>query len=177
MWGKSKDTSSPSFGQQVRYLLPGFVILLVVFFLSTLIYRPFETSTIADEAKIRLVINHSGQLVNTAANLSADVLDKLPDNVDPSQVLGGERFPVQIRLVVDGEIVLETVYEAGGLRNEGSVYAIETWDTVPGEHDIEVWLNDNEAEWWIAFDGVVDVPSGGVTGLFFNRIEQMFEVQ
>ncbi|MCP5097802.1 MAG: 4Fe-4S dicluster domain-containing protein [Chloroflexi bacterium] len=175
--GKSKEVASPSIGQQVRYLLPGFVILLVVFFLSTLIYRPFESPTIADEAKIRLVINHSGQLVNTAANLSADVLEKLPDNVDPSQVLGGERFPVKIRLVVDGEIVSESEYEAGGLRNEGSIYAIEAWETTPGEHHIEIWLNDNDAEWWNAFDGIVDVPSGGVTGLFFDRIEKMFEVQ
>jgi NAD-dependent dihydropyrimidine dehydrogenase PreA subunit len=176
--GKTRiDVPEPTVGGHLRHLLPGFVILLVVFFLSTLIYRPFETASVTHEAQIRLVMNHSGQLLNTTSNLSSDVLNKLPDNVDPSQVLGGERFPVQIRLIVDGETVSESVYKAGGLRHEGSIYAIETWNTTPGEHDVEIWLNDNDADWRLVFEGVVAVPSEGVAGLFYDRVLGMFELQ
>lgn len=158
----------PSPLTKARHLVAGLVILLLAFGLSWVVQQP-GTAVQPTDGQIRLVINHGGQIIAASDDLSAEILEKLPENVDPAQVLGGERFPVRLRLAVDGETVLAETYQPRGLRREGSIYGMETWWTDPGEHQVTVWLMDDGAAWRVVFDEPVIVPENGVARLLFDE--------
>ncbi|WP_420644370.1 4Fe-4S dicluster domain-containing protein [Candidatus Leptofilum sp.] len=158
----------------LRHGLAG-LLLLFFTFLGAIWLTPLTSTGVQDSGQIRLVINHGGQVIANSGELSADILDKLPENVDPAQVLGGERFPVRLRLLVDGAAVIETSYEARGLRREGSIYGIESWPVAPGAHDVTVWLMDDEIEWRLVFEESVTVTENGVVGLVYNAERDVFE--
>ena len=163
----------PTLAVQARHLAVGFALLLVLFGVSLFLDQPAR-ATLPAAAQIRLAINHNGQMVAASSNLSAEVLAKLPPNVDPSQVLGGERFPVQIRLLVDGEQVLERSYRPRGLRREGSIYGLENWWVAPGEHHLTINLMDDGASWRTVFSDTVTLAPGAAQILYFVHDQDKF---
>jgi hypothetical protein len=172
--GQKTAVSPPSPFAFLRHSLVGLAILLVTFFGAILLTANTAT-TLPNSGQIRLVINHGGALLASSDELSAELLEKLPDNVNAAQLLGGERLPVRLRLDVDGETVLENTYEARGLRQEGSIYGLESWWVNPGEHVVTVWLMDDEIEWRVVFEGNVVVPESGVVRLLYNDEQDVFE--
>ena len=175
--GQSEEESMPlPWTAQVRHLTVGFAILLLLFGMSIFLDLPAQ-ATLPEEAQLRLVINHSGQLIATSSNLSAEVLAKLPPNVDPAQVLGGERFPVHLRLIVDGERVLEERYRPRGLRREGSIYGLENWWLEPGEHAVEIQLMDDGATWRTVFAVALTIAPGEAQIFYFVHDLDVFVVR
>ncbi|WP_420628058.1 cytochrome b N-terminal domain-containing protein [Candidatus Leptofilum sp.] len=158
----------------LRHSLVGLVILFVTF-LGAIWLTPLTATSAPASGQIRVVINHGGEVVIDAGDLSTDILEKLPENVDPAQVLGGERLPVRLRVAVDGKIIIEESYEARGLRGEGAIYGLESWWGEPGEHDVTIWLMDDETEWRTVFADTVTVPEDGVVGLLYNPERDAFE--
>ncbi|MCE7984142.1 MAG: hydrogenase iron-sulfur subunit [Caldilinea sp. CFX5] len=172
--GQTEPTPvSPTPLVQARHLAVGFLLLLVLFGLSTFLDQPAHAGLPA-AAQIRLALNHSGQLVAAASNLSPEVLAKLPPNVDPAQVLGGERFPVQIQLLVDGAQVLERTYRPRGLRREGAVYGLEEWWVQPGAHHLTINLMDDGASWRTVFSDTVTIAPGAAQILYFVHDQDKF---
>jgi len=161
---------------QARHLAIGFLLLLLLFGASLFLDLPAH-ATLPAPAQIRLAINHSGKLVAASSNLSAEVLAKLPPNVDPAQVLGGERFPVQIQLLVDGAPVLERNYRPRGLRREGSVYGLEDWWVQPGEHHLAINLMDDGATWRTVFSDTMTIAPGASQILYFVHDQDKFVVR
>lgn len=172
--GGKTAVSSPHRFAFLRHSLVGLAILLVTF-LGAILLTPTVNTNLPSSGQIRLVINHGGAVITTANGLSDDILQKLPENVNAAQLLGGERLPVRLRLAVDGEIVIENSYEGRGLRQEGSIYGLETWWVAPGEHAITVWLMDDETEWRLVYEGSVIVPESGVVRLLYNAERDIFE--
>ncbi|MCP4417960.1 MAG: 4Fe-4S dicluster domain-containing protein [Chloroflexi bacterium] len=172
--GGKTAVSPPSRFAFLRHSLVGFLILFATF-LAVILIAPPTATNLPDSGQIRLVINHSGAVVATSNDIPDDILQKLPENVDPAQLLGGERFPVWLRLEVDGETVIEQEYEARGLRQEGAIYGIETWWVSPGQHEVTVWIMDDGAEWRVVYEGSVMVPEDGVARLLYNRERDAFE--
>ena len=166
--GKRREATRPSPWRQARQYGMGLIVLLVVFMFSVLVTQR-ATAVLPEQGQIRLVINHGGRLIAASDNLPPEIRDRLPENVDPAMVLGGERFPVRLRLAVDGELVVERVYEPTGLRGEGAIYGLESWWTSPGVHEVQIWLMDDGLEWRLVFDGQVDVPPGRVRTLLFDQ--------
>ncbi len=164
---------TPTAVGQLRYFVTGFLLLLFLFFVSILIELPASNS-LPEQGQIRLVMNHGGQLLAQAEDLPPEIASKLPDNIDPSMVLGGERFPILLRVVVDGETMLEETYEASGLRKEGSVFAQEAIWLAPGEYDVKILMNDNGSEWLPVYSDKITIPDGGVSRLLFDDIEGRF---
>jgi len=158
---------------KVRYMGTGMVILLLVFIASMLV-NSTATNPVPENGQIRLVITHGGTLLNTVDNLDPEDAAKLPDNIDPSMVLGGERHPVQLRVIVDGEIVFDETYDPRGLRNEGAIFAQEALWLAPDEYDVEVLMMDDAVEWQTVFDDTVIITEAGVGNLIFNEGEGQF---
>ncbi|RME43700.1 MAG: hypothetical protein D6791_14840 [Chloroflexi bacterium] len=100
----------------------------------------------------------------------------MPAGVSPEQVLGGERFPVHLRVQVDEQPAVERVYRPGGLRREGQVHGWESWLVSPGTHNVRIWLMDDGATWRTVFTGVVEVEAGYVRSLDYDEESGMFVV-
>ncbi|RMH01114.1 MAG: hydrogenase iron-sulfur subunit [Chloroflexi bacterium] len=158
---------------QMRYLATGLVVLLVALGISLLAERPSSNPT-PQPSLIRIAINHGGKLIAASENLPPEVIAKLPANVDPAQVLGGERFPVRLRLIVDGQQVLEDTYQPRGLRREGAIFGLENWWLTPGTHKVEIWMMDDESEWKQVFADTVTIASQEALILFYDEETNQF---
>jgi len=174
--GKDAIATEKSIWNNIRYMGPGIAILLVVFLLSIFVNFP-ATNPVPEQGQIRLVITHGGQLLSTSENLDPEIVSKLPDNVDPSMVLGGERHPVQLRVSVDGDILFEQTYEPRGLRNEGAIFAQEMLWLSPDDYAVEIWLMDDEVEWRPVFSEIVTIADEGVSNLVFNEGQDAFQLK
>ncbi len=172
--GSGAAVSSPSRFAFIRHSLAGLLILLITF-LGAILLTPITDTNLPDGGQIRLVINHGGKVAVASGELSAEILEKLPENVDAAQVLGGARLPVRLRVAIDGEQVLEDSYEARGLRQEGSIYGVESQWVASGEHAVQIWLMDDEVEWRLVFDDTVTVDEDGVVRLLYNDEHDVFE--
>ncbi len=172
--GGKTAVSPPSRFAFLRHSMAGLLILFITF-LGTILLMPTTETGVPEGGQIRLVINHGGEVAAASGELSAEILEKLPENVDPAQVLGGARLPVRLRVAIDGEQVLEESYEARGLRQEGSIYGVESQWVTPGEHAVQVWLMDDEVEWRLVFDDTVTVVEDGVVRLLYNAEHDVFE--
>lgn len=175
---KDRDApqEQPSFLTRARYLVPGLALLLVMLVISIL---PFQGANVRppEEAQIRLGIGHSGAMIASASNLPPEIAAKIPENVDPATLLGGERFPVQLQLLVDGEPVLDESYRPRGMRKEGSSEGLESYWLPSGEYDIEILLMDDGATWRPVFADMVEIASGESLVLYYDNEEDTFVVQ
>ena len=106
--------------------------------------------------------------------ISSEVEAKLPENISPEQVLGGERFPVRLRIEVDGEHVLEQIYNPRGLRREGAIFGLEEWPLSPGNYNLEAWMMDDDETWQPVFTGPIEVEAGQVRTLIFDEAQTAF---
>lgn len=163
----------PSFAAVARSLLPGVALLLVVFLLSLAFNLP-TAAAYPQQARLRLTINHSGQLLAHSQNLPPDVLAKLPKGVDPAAILGGERFPIGLRLTVDGQPALDRSYRPRGLRREGAIYRMEDWWLAPGAHQVEIQISDDNATWRTVFAQSLDIAPGETRLLNFDPAVDAF---
>ncbi len=159
---------SPALRVAWRSLLPGLALLLVIFGLTLMAFRP-ATAMSNRAGVIRVMLRHTGHLKVKPASLSPELEGKLPAGVSPEQVLGGERFPVHLRVQVDGQPAIERVYRPGGLRREGQVHGLESWPVSPGSHNVRIWLMDDGATWRLVFAGVVEVEAGHVRSLDYDE--------
>lgn len=139
-----------------RSLAVSLALLVLIFAAAIAANRP-AAAALPQPGQVRIAINHHGQLLAKSRELPADVIARLPAGVDPALVLGGERFPVHLQLLVDGRLALKRVYQPGGLRREGSIYGLESWWLPPGSYRVEIHLMDDGATWRTAFDGTVEV--------------------
>ncbi len=55
-----------------------------------------------------------------------------------------ERYPVELRLVVDGKVLLEKTYPPVGLKKDGASYIYERLLLEKGVHNIEITLKDGK---------------------------------
>jgi Pyruvate/2-oxoacid:ferredoxin oxidoreductase delta subunit len=157
----------------VRHLLPGLALLLVVFIVAIAWNRPVTVLT-PQEARLRVLINHSGQLLAHAQHLPPEVLAKLPPGVDPAAILGAERFPVGLRVEVDGKTVLERHYRPRGLRREGAIDGSESLWLAPGTYDARIELNDDGVTWRTVFAGKLTLAPGEVAILSYEAAADAF---
>ena len=172
--GHPRDMEAkPSMLGRMRQLAIGTLLLLIVFLVSVLPNLP-ATAAFPANGIVRLTLNHSGKLMVSSGNVSPEIMAKLPKGVDPAMVLGGERFPVRLQLIVDGERVLDHTYQPRGLRGEGSIYALEDWWLEAGDYQIEIMLMDDNETWQTAFNGSVTIAPGQVKIFFYDEAQSAF---
>lgn len=164
---RNLSPQSPFIRAHLRPLLVSLATLAVILVAAMVANRP-ATVALPQQGQLRIAINHHGQLLARSRDLPAEVVARLPAGVDPAAVLGGERFPVHLQLLVDGRPVLERSYRPGGLRREGSIFGLESWWLAPGAYRVEIRVMDDGAHWRTVFDDRVEIGLGEAAVLVYD---------
>ncbi len=154
------------------------LFMLPVFFLSDAPYAFYAP----DEAVIKLAFKHSGrrrvdcgeeelfrkagemfrrQLKDTrAVEMDIDLVSKCPR----------ERFPVEVRLSVDGAVVIDKKYPPKGFRKDMASYIYERVTVRPGTHRVAMWMNDSgpEGNGVYEIEETVEIKAGEILLLRFD---------
>lgn len=154
-------------------LATGLATLILALGLSLAVNFPV-TAAPPEQSMIRVALAHTAQLKAPSAGMSDEMRAKLPPGVSAEQIVGGERFPVRIRLEIDGAMVAEREYRPGGLRQEGTAYGLESWPLPPGRHHARLWMMDDGTNWREAFAGPINMEAGRVFALTYDPAQAAF---
>jgi len=155
--------------------LPGLALLAAlvvgVIWTADLPFRPYP----ADLGQLKVSLAAGGQFRATAQALSPQQMARLPQGVRPEDVLGAERYPVYVELDLDGRPHLRKTYSPGGLRRDGLIYALEEVLLPPGDHQVEIRLDDAGGQQLrTVYQGVVEIKPAQVRVLIFDAQAQTF---
>ncbi len=135
--------------------LVGTVLLLGMFALALPLDIPAGMKA-ANESALRVAIDAKGRI--EAADIPEGVT--LPEGADPAAIFGGTHFPISLRVIVDGEKILDDKYEPSGISGNGRISALEFLEIKSGTHQVEVWIKDNTDDYRLSFSGEVDFEKG-----------------
>jgi len=129
--------------QATRYFVQlliyaGFAALLG-YFASAPRYTHFPE----DRALIKLAFAHGGQPRGECRRLSREELMQLAPNMRKPLVCPRERWPVEVELMLDGELVYAAALPPSGLSGDGPSRAYEQISVPPGRHTIALRLRDS----------------------------------
>ncbi len=130
--------------------------------------RPVNES----DARLRLAIAHRAEV--RPGEIDPSMVGSLPDNVDVADVVGAKRYPVDVRVTIDGADPFELSYKPAGVRSEGKAYGLESWWLDVGVHHVLVELRDDGQTWRVAYDSHVSIASGEVLNLAYEEKEDRF---
>jgi hypothetical protein len=122
--------------QAVNY---GAFMLLVWYFSSA----PAYTHLAPDQAVITLAFSHAGKRVEECHTLTAEELARLPPNMRAPMDCPRERSPVTVELLLDGNTVIEQVFDPPGLYNDLGVDVYLGAKVPAGKHTLTVGMNDD----------------------------------
>ncbi|MBE9515606.1 MAG: hypothetical protein IME93_01380 [Proteobacteria bacterium] len=123
-------------GQAVLYA--GFIAVLG--YLST--EPPYQFLS-ADQAVIKLTINHAGKIKGECRKPTAEETEGYPRNMIPPEICPRERAPVRLSMSMDGKDLYEGVLSPSGLRHDGSSTAYQRFNVPAGEHELDIRMNDD----------------------------------
>jgi len=154
---------------------PGLAAALLGLVLLTLLALPVELTAgraRAGEGRVRIVVEHHG-VVKTSLD-AAGV--KLPEHasVDSAQIMGGERYPVQIQVWVDGRLALAETYAPAGLRKEGMITGMSSLVLPAGTRAVEVRMMDDGANWRTLFAETLEVQPTHIYTLAYDPQKDAF---
>lgn len=122
-------------GQAIIY--GGFAAFLAVFANSPPYARVPEGN-----ALIKLSFAHGAKAKGACRKLSQTELAELAANMRKAEVCPRERLPVHIRLVIDGEVLVDRELPPTGLHSDGPSRIYERIVVPSGKHEFEVSLRD-----------------------------------
>ncbi|GMV32691.1 MAG: 4Fe-4S dicluster domain-containing protein [Chloroflexi bacterium CFX1] len=149
--------------------LVGTIMLLGLFALAL----PFDIPAgmnAADQSALRFAVDAKGKI--EAAAIPEGVT--LPEGADPVKIFGGVHFPISVRLVVDGETILEETYKPSGISGNGRISALEFLVVEPGERLVEVWMKDDANDFRLLFEGEVNFEQGRALILAYDEAKDIF---
>ncbi len=129
----------------------------------------------ADQGGIRIAYDSKGK-ISTETSVTAPGI-VLPEGADPAQIFGGTRYPVTLRLLVDGEILHEKTYQPAGLRGEGRITFVELISITPGAHQIEILLQDDDGGFRTVFSGEATIEAAQVVLFDYHDEGDAFEMR
>ena len=174
-WIQAQLSTTPTWWPRaLRPFLAGIAILTVIVGLGWIAEQPART--VEPEAAVRVLMVHPGKLKAVQGNLSAEMAAKLPPGLTEAQVLGGERYPVHLRVEIDGSLAWEGTYRPSGLRREGLAYALENVPLTPGNHFIRIQIMDDDTTWRTVFAGNLRIPKGRVITLLYDEEQDAFRI-
>jgi len=126
-------------GQAIIYA--GFAAFLGVFANSPPYSRIPE-----GKALIKLSFAHGAKAKGECRHLSREELADLAANMRKADVCPRERLPVYIRLVIDGEVMVDETLPPSGLHSDGPSRIYQRIVLDSGSHDILASLRDTTRE-------------------------------
>ncbi|MBE7436573.1 MAG: 4Fe-4S binding protein [Anaerolineales bacterium] len=149
--------------------LVGTVLLLGLFALAL----PLDARAgmkAADGSALRIAVDARGRI--EAAAIPEGVT--LPEGADPVKIFGGVHFPISVRVMVDGNTILDDTYEPSGISGNGRISALEFLEIEPGTHHVEIWLKDDLSDYRRLFSGDVSFEKGRVLILAYDENQDKF---
>lgn len=124
-------------GQGVFYAV---VAVLVGLFTVWPDYRQFPE----DKAQIKLSLSHGARRVEECRRLTAKEIAALPPGERRPNDCARERLPIQVQLLVDGELLYDEVVAPGGLAGDGPARLYRKLIVQPGHREIVARLKDSD---------------------------------
>ncbi|MDH5648744.1 MAG: hypothetical protein OEY67_03735 [Gammaproteobacteria bacterium] len=112
-------------------------------FLGVLSNYPTYSHTTADQATIKLTMNHSGKLKEKCRQRSEEEMAKLPPNMRVSMDCPRERSPIKLEMIVDGKEIYKETLLPFGLTRDGEATAYRRFNIKAGEHRVQVRMKDD----------------------------------
>lgn len=122
------------------YITALILILMLGGLTGWLSNAPYQSPTM-NHGELVVTFKHAGQHVE--AQQSTNDNDRL-SHMQGATATRMVRMPVRLKVLIDDVEHLSRSYEAGGLFNDGSSVAVETFSVSPGVHKVEVFIGDSE---------------------------------
>jgi ferredoxin len=144
--------------------LVGTILLLGMFALSLPLDIPSSMKA-AGQSSLRVAVDARGKI--SSANIPAGVT--LPEGADAEKIFGGTHFPISVRMLMDGEIILEETYKASGISSNGRISALEFLEIETGTHQIEIFIKDDDGDFRSVYAGEVNFEKGRTLVLAYDE--------
>jgi len=95
------------------------------------------------KAMIKLSFSHAGQHKGECRRLSQEELNALPPNMRRPLDCPRERLPLQVELILDGEVLYRAELPPSGLAGDGVSTAYRKFAVDPGPHHLVARLRDS----------------------------------
>ena len=92
---------------------------------------------------LRLSFTHPGKVVSACRQRSAEELAKLPPQMRSTEECQRARSPVQVRIEVDGRVMLERSFPPAGLAKDGASSGYWRTPIATGSHELRVQVRDD----------------------------------
>lgn len=129
-----------------RYLFQGVfwaLFLSVVYYFS--VAPPYNYLS-PDQAEIKLAFKHAGQPVEPCVKRTRAELMKLPPNMRRTQKCTRERSPLEMEIIINGEMFAKKTAQPGGVHQDMAVYVYEKFPVPSGELDLIFRMSDSVRE-------------------------------
>ncbi|MBI3605415.1 MAG: hypothetical protein HY202_05250 [Nitrospirae bacterium] len=121
-----------------RYASDGLVIAMILFGSGRPAYSFYQKgdSLLVVSLKVTASPLHCREL-------SQEELERLPEHMRTPLECSRKRWPVNVRLELDGENRLEKKYPPGGLWSDGPAFVYEKFKVKPGIHEIRLVMKES----------------------------------
>jgi len=152
--------------------LIGTMILFSIFALAVPLDISAGMST-ANGAAMRVALDLKGKVFVAAIPRGMT----LPKGADSKKIFGGEHFPVFVRALVDGKVVLEKSYQPSGVSGNGRISALEFLPLASGAHQIEILLKDDGNDFRTVFSDKVVFAVAQVIVFHYDDKRNLVEIR
>lgn len=125
-------------GQAVLYAL---FFLPIVYFTHLPLYRALPD----DMAELKVAVRHAGKIIGECVPVAAGNYSALPGNTQRPAICPRERSPLQLELLLDGELLYSATVPPSGLRNDGVASVYRRFSVPAGGHHLQLRMNDDVA--------------------------------
>jgi hypothetical protein len=105
---------------------------------------PAYTHLDPELALIKLSFSHAGRHTGECRQLTPEELANLPPNMRRPLDCPRGRLPLQVELVLDGELLYRGELPPSGLAGDGASMAYSKFPAVPGKHHLAARLRDSD---------------------------------
>jgi len=149
--------------------LLGTVLLTLLMALALIVDVPIGRRH-AGMAGMRLALDARGKLEQADIPKNVD----LPPGADPQEIFGGSHYPISLRLLLDGEVLLEETYQPAGVSRNGRISGVEYIDISPGIHHVQLYIQDDDQNFRLLFDRSLEFLTNQVFLLEYNEGRDSF---
>ncbi len=121
-------------------------------------------------ALLRLSFSHPAKLKADCRKRTADELAKLPANMRADLDCPRERSPVTVRIVLDGQTLIDETFPPAGLHKDGAASAYRRVPITAGPHKLLAQFNDDARVPGFNYvrDATIDVKPGQIVLIDFT---------
>lgn len=147
----------------------GTILLLGMFALALPLDIPSSMQA-AEGSALRVAVDARGKI--SAANIPAGVT--LPEGADAEKIFGGTHFPISVRVLLDGDVILNETYQPSGLSGNGRISELAFLEVALGTYQVEVFIKDDDGDFRSAYAGEVNFEKGRVLNLVYDENTDVF---